>query len=172
MGQLIEFPVVTAAYPSVVAKLERPECVLLAANRWWVTDHLRGSDPLPRLCRSMQTVGAHDAAFSIDQLMSVVARAVRRPITIHCPLCSTVSEDEKHLLHAASLAQAGPGDTAERALRTTLLSAQGAEFALGTLEGLGALFAQAGLLFRRRLAALRGPGQMDSIEAWAPETVD
>ena len=97
---------------------------------------------------------------------------MRRPITIHCPLCSTVSEDEKHLLHAASLAQAGPGDTAERALRTTLLSAQGAEFALGTLEGLGALFAQAGLLFRRRLAALRGPGQMDSIEAWAPETVD
>jgi len=168
MGQLIEFPAVVAAYPSAAAKLERPECLLLAAIRWWVVDHIRGTDPLPRLSRSMYAVGAHDAAFSIDRLMSVVARAVRRPIAIHCPLCGAVSEDEKHLLHAASVAQSGPSDVAERALRTALLSGQGAEFALGPLMGLGQLFAQAGLLFRRRLAAPRGPEHAQRIEAWAP----
>jgi hypothetical protein len=169
MGQLIGFPVVTAAYPSTAARLERPECVLLAAIRWWVMDRAQGADPLPRLCRLMDAVGALDAAFSIDRLMVVVARAVRRPIEVHCPLCSAVSEDEKHLLHAASLAQSGPSGIAERALRTALLSALGAEFALGPLEGLGDLFAQAGLLFRRRLGAPCGPEHAQRIEAWAPD---
>ncbi|HET7880373.1 MAG TPA: hypothetical protein VFL55_05765 [Acetobacteraceae bacterium] len=169
MGQLIEFPAVAAAYPSLAARLERPECVLLAAIRWWVMDHIRGTDPLARLCRSMDTLGAHAAAFSIDRLMSVVARTVLRPIEIHCPLCGAVSEDEKHLLRAASLAQSGPGVIVERALRTALLSAQGAEFALGPLEGLGELFGRAGLLFRRRLAAPCCPEHAECVGAWAPD---
>jgi hypothetical protein len=96
---------------------------------------------------------------------------VRRPIAIHCPLCGAVSEDEKHLLHAASLAQSGPDELAERALRTALLSAQGAEFALGPLEGLGTLFAAAGLLFRRRLGASRDTEHADRIDAWVPDTI-
>src|SRR5262249_15997070 len=98
-------------------------------------------------------------------------RAVRRPIAVHCPLCGAVSDDEKHLLHAASLVQSGPSELAERALRTALLSAPGAEFALGPLEGLGALFAAAGLLFRRRLGAGQGANHGDVVEAWMPETV-
>jgi hypothetical protein len=63
--------------------------------------------------------------------MSVVARSARQPIAIHCPRCPHVSDDEKTLLHAASLAQAGDAQRVEKALRTALLSAQGAEFALG-----------------------------------------
>jgi hypothetical protein len=39
---------------------------------------------------------------------------------------------------------------AERALRTALLSAQGAEFALGPLQGLSELFAEAKLFFHWR----------------------
>jgi hypothetical protein len=67
--------------------------------------------------------------------------------------CPHLSLDEKNLLRAASLAQADEGHVAEKVLRTTLLSAQGAEFAIGPLEGLGTLFAQARLfLTRRRLA--------------------
>jgi hypothetical protein len=98
----------------------------------------------------MDTAGVHDAAFSVDRLMAVFVRTARRPIAVRCPRCPGLSEDERHLLHAASLVQAGDRKMAERALRTALLSAQGAEFALGPLQGLGDLFAEAKLLFRRR----------------------
>jgi hypothetical protein len=98
--------------------------------------HRQGEDPLPNLCEIMRAADAHDAAFSVDQLMAVVARTARRPVAIHCPRCPYLSIDEKHLLHAANLPQSGKSELAERAL----LSAHGAEFALGPLEGLGELF--------------------------------
>jgi hypothetical protein len=84
----------------------------------------------------MDVAGAHDAAFSVDQLMAAVVRFAQRPVTIHCPRCPTLSEDEKHLLNAARLVQVGQSEIAERALRTALLSAHCAQFALGPLQGL------------------------------------
>jgi hypothetical protein len=57
-----------------------------------------------------------------------------------------LSADETHLLHAASLAQTGENALVERALRTALPWASGAEL------GLGELFAKARLLFNRRRA--------------------
>ena len=30
---------------------------------------------------------AHDAAFSVDQLMAVLARTARQPVAIYCPRC-------------------------------------------------------------------------------------
>jgi hypothetical protein len=154
MGQIIQLFVSPSGYPDISAALDPAECVLLIAIRWWVADFRQGNDPLPRLCQAMDTAGAHDAAFSVDQLMAVFIRSARRPIAIHCPQCRGLSADEKHLLHAASLVQAGESRLAERALRTALLSAQGAEFALGPLQGLGELFAQARLFFRRRRLAV------------------
>jgi hypothetical protein len=58
----------------------------------------------------------------------VIARTGRQPIAIHCPRCPHVSDDERLLLHAASLTQAGHSHMAEKALCAALLSAQGAEF--------------------------------------------
>ena len=74
----------------------------------------------------------------------------------------------KHLLHAASLAQAGESGLAERALRTALLSSSGAEFALGPLEGLGELFTETRLLFRRRQATMECLSRDDAVQAWTP----
>lgn len=150
MGQVIELTVLQSRYPATTADLDPVESVLLLAIRWWVADYREGDDPLPRLCEGMGHAGAHDAAFSVDRLMQVVAKTARHPIAIHCPRCPNLSGDETQLLHAASLAQSGESDRAERALRTALLSAQGAEFALGPLEGLGELLAEAKLRFRRR----------------------
>ena len=98
----------------------------------------------------MRSAGPREAAFSVDRLMAVIARTALRPVAIHCPRCPHLSRDETSVLYAASLVQAGESRTAERALRTALLSAPGAEFALGPLEGLGELFTRARLLFRRR----------------------
>jgi len=156
MGQVIRLPALPPPYPDHSADLDPGECVLLIAIRWWVADHCHGTDPLPRLCEALETAGAHEAAFPVDRLMTVVARTVRRPIAIHCPRCPKMSDDERVLLHSASLAQAGDGPRAEKALRTALLSAQGAEFALGPLESLGELFATARLLCRRRSAPVTG----------------
>jgi hypothetical protein len=98
----------------------------------------------------MDLAGAHDAAFSVDQLMAVFIRSARQSMTIKCPHCSDLSEDERYLLNVASLVQAGESKIAERLLRTALLSSQGVEFALGLLRRLGELFAEAKLTFQRR----------------------
>ena len=150
MGQLIAFPLPPAPYPDLSTDLDTAECVLLLAIRWWVEAYREGEDPIPRLCRGLEPAGAPDAAFSVDGLMTVVAKTATHTVDIHCPRCPNLSSDEKHLLQAASLAQADEGHLAEKALRTTLLSAQGAEFALGPLEGLGQLFLQARLFLSRR----------------------
>jgi hypothetical protein len=114
-----------------------------------------GDDPIPRLRQELVAVGADDAAFSIDGLMAILARAARRPIDIHHPSCPKVSEDEKQLLYVASLVQSGGSGLAEKTLRMTLLSAEGAAFAIGPLEGLAELFKRAGLLLTRRARPAR-----------------
>lgn len=171
MGQVIPFNITPPTYPARTGLLDAAERTLLIAIRWWAAAFRHGNDPIPRLCQALEIAGAHDAAFSVDGLMAVVARTVRQPIAVHCARCAHLSEDEAHLLHAAGLAQAGESDLAECALRTALLSAPGAEFALGPLEGLGELFAAARLMFTRR----RSPGEAVSpagaVETWSPSIV-
>lgn len=160
---------IPTAYPANMQSLDAAEGVLLAAIRWWVAGVLRGEDPVPLLCRDLSKAGAHDAAFSIAALMHIVLRTVQRPIAIHCPRCPNLSTDETHLLRAAGLAQADAADLAERALRTALLSAQGAEFALGPLLGLGSIFIKARLIFRCHKSPAE-PERVGVVEAWAPST--
>lgn len=157
-------------YPAVTRALDSAESTLLLAVRWWVADHRQGTDPLPRLCEALDGAGAHDAAFSVDRLMAVVARTARRPVAVHCPRCPRVSEDEQQLLYAASLVQADEGPLAERALRTALLSAQGAAFAIGPLDGVAELFGLARLFFARRWRPAEQPPLTGAVEAWSPTT--
>jgi hypothetical protein len=183
MGQIIAFPVQPTPYPDHTEDLGTADCVLLLAIRWWVEDYRASTDPMPRLRSALQDAGAHDAAFPIDGLMTTIARVARRPVDIHCPRCPHVSDAEKQLLHAASLVQACNAPLAEKALRTALLSAEGAEFALAALEGLGTLFAQARLFFTRRAApaleldsSLEADSPLlsdidDMREAWTPPPV-
>ena len=78
MGQIIRLPLIPAEYPDTSEALAAAEGVLLSAIRWWVADFRRRDDPLPRLCQtSWATAGAHDAAFSVDQLMAVFVRSAR-----------------------------------------------------------------------------------------------
>jgi hypothetical protein len=172
MGQVIPFTAAPPTYPGRTSLLDAAECALLIAIRWWAAAFRQGGDPMPRMRQDLEIAGARDAAFSVDGLMTVVARTVRQPIAVHCPRCPHLSDDEAHLLHAASLAQAGERDLAERALRTALLSAPGAEFALGPLEGLGELFAEARLLFTRRRSPTEQVSPPGAIEAWSPSIVD
>jgi hypothetical protein len=153
MGQIISLDIRSASYPDNADALDFAETVLLRAVRSWMADWRLGNDPMAGLAAAMQAAGVRDAAFSIDQVMAVLARTAREPVAIHCPHCPGLSHHEKCLLHAASLAQAGASELAERTLRTALLSATGAEFCLGPLEGLARLFAQARLYFRRRQLA-------------------
>jgi hypothetical protein len=170
MGQIIAFPLPPTPYPDLAADLDKAEGVLLVAVRWWVACFRAGEDPIPRLRQGLTTAGSAAAASSIDGLMMVVSRTVTRPVEIRCPRCPNLSLDERHLLHAASLAQAGDADLAAKVLRRTLLSAQGAEFALGSLEGLGTLFTQARLLLSRRRFSEDGQLTVDGRESWSPSS--
>jgi hypothetical protein len=166
MGQVIHLSVPWAAYPVTTEALDAAERILLLGVRWWVADYRQSVDPLPRLCEAMRSAGPREAAFSVDRLMAVIARTALRPVAIHCPRCRHLSRDETSVLYAASLVQAGESRTAERALRTALLSAPGAEFALGPLEGLGELFTRARLLFRRRQVPVEYHSPDDAM--WIP----
>ncbi|HEY4174417.1 MAG TPA: hypothetical protein VGM42_15405 [Rhodopila sp.] len=166
MGQIVAFPVPPTPYPDLAADLDTAECVLLVAIRSWVECHREDEDPIPRLCMGLESAGAPDAAFSIDKLMTVVGRTIARQIEVHCPRCPDLSVDEKNLLLAASLAQAGDRRLAEKVLRTALLSGQAADFAIGPLESLGELFAEAKLFLTRRRLPAAAP--RDEREAWSP----
>ena len=163
MGQLIHLPIRPPAYPDRSADLDTAECVLLMSIRWWVADRKARIDPLPRLCQALSNAGASDAAFSLDRLMEAIARHPRRQIVVHCPRYASVSDDEKHLLHIASLTQLGERVLAERLLRMTLVTERGAEFAVLSLEDLGEMFAEVGLFLHRRRSPPAGP-----VEPWVP----
>jgi hypothetical protein len=168
MGQIVAFPIPLKSDPDLATELETAECILLIAVRSWVTAYNEGENPLPRLSRGLETAGAPDAAFPIDDLMTVVARTVTRPVDIHCLRCPRLSPDEKHLLRAASLTQSGDSHLAEKVLRATLLSAQGTELAIGPLEDLGALFSRARLYLSRRRWRAGEPETGDDRQSWSP----
>lgn len=168
MGQIFYLPVRPPRYPDRAADMDTAECVLLVALRWWVADRKAGNDPLPRLCEGLAKAGASDVAFSVDRLMEAVARNARQPVAIHCPRCPMLSDDEKHLLHAASLAQIGDRVLAERSLSMTLVTDQGAECAVCFLEELGELFAEAGLFLQRRSPPAAGALASRVTEPWVP----
>jgi hypothetical protein len=60
---------------------------------------------------------------------------------------------------------------AERVLRTTLLSAQGAEFAIVPLTGLGELFAQARLFLCRRRLPTEATEIGEAPHAWSSRSL-
>jgi hypothetical protein len=168
MGQIVAFPTLPKPDPQLATELETAECIFLIAVRTWVAAYKDGENPLPQLSQGLETAGAPDAAFPIDDLMKVLARTVTRPVDIHCPRCPRLSPDEKHLLRAASLTQAGDSHLAEKVLRTTLLSAQGTELAIGRLEDLGELFTRARLFLSRRRWRAEGPDTGDDRQSWLP----
>jgi hypothetical protein len=151
MGQIVQF-IRSKPYPETTDALQTGESVFLIAIRWWVAAFKDGKNPTDRLFHGLLTAGALDALVPLDALMDVVARSARRCISVNCPRCPDISDDEMHLLHAAGLSQAGKSILAERVLRTTLLSAQGAEFVVGPLLEIGTSFAGAGLFFCRHRA--------------------
>ncbi len=154
------------SYPQRAAGLDRSECVLLIAIRWWVATFRQGEDPMPRLHQGLEIAGAREAAQSVDALMGTVARTARRPIDIHGPRCPGLFADEQQLLHAASLTQAGESALAERSLCRALLSSQGAAYALGPLEGLSAAFTDARLFLRRRRLPADDLSGSGMTQAW------
>jgi hypothetical protein len=163
MGQVVLLPSVPV-YPASTTFLDTAECAFLIAVRWWVSGYQGDEDPVPRLCRGLKIAGARDAAFTINEFMAVIASTAREPIAIHQPRCLDLSDDERQLLFAASLAQAGESAAAERALRASLVSPAGAESALEPLEVSVELFAQAGLIFSRRWPRFENSRRSDTSD--------
>jgi hypothetical protein len=168
MAQIIAFPTQPTPYPDETEDLGTADGLLLLAMRWWVEDYRANADPIPRLRTALHNAGAHNAAFPIDSLMTTVSRVARRTVDMHCPLCPNLSDDEKHLLCAASLVQANNAPSAEKALRAALLSADGARFAVEALEDLTQLFTKARLFFARRVPPVPRLDADDTRQAWSP----
>lgn len=169
MGQIIRLSVAAAEYPDQTAALGAAECVLPIAVRWWADACWSGEDAMPHLRGGLEAAGARAAAVPIDGFMTAVARTLRRPPAIHCRRCPGLSVDETHLLHDGSLAQSAADNLAAKVLRTTLLSASGAEFACVPLEEFGNLLSAARLLLRRRTPPTAAPESRPPVEPWLPD---
>lgn len=168
MGRILPLPPASLPpCPAAAEALDPAEAICLEAIRWWVADMKAGTDPLPRLREGMTRAGAPDATFSLDQFMRVITRSAWRQVGVACPSCPRVSADEQLLLLVAGLAQARETGSAGNILRTSLLSARGAEFAIGPLEGLGRLLAGAGPTFRRRALPQGAMRLAEAAKAWA-----
>jgi hypothetical protein len=168
MGHVLPFARSLPEFPTTAAALDAAEGIFLVALRWWLADTRQGNDPLPRLRRLMMHAGVPDVAHSVDYLMRVVARTARWQVDVRCAYCPSLSYDERRLLRAAALTQAGEIERAKAALRSSMLSALGAEFALGPLEGLGALLRDAGLVFPRRAPGFGRDPVDGGVKAWTP----
>jgi hypothetical protein len=168
MGRILPFPAASLpSCPDAAEALDPAEAICLHAIRWWVADMKAGIDPLLRLRDDMIRAGAPDAALSLDQFMRIITRTAWRQVGVACPHCPRISADEQLLLLVAGMAQAREAGLARDILRTGVLSAGGAEFALGPLEGLGRLFAGAGLAFRRRALPRDAMRIAEAARAWA-----
>jgi hypothetical protein len=168
MGQVITFPVHSTHDPECAAEL----ATAVATGRW-VEAYRRVQHIIPGLRQPLGTAGARHAALSLDCLMSIVAWAVRRPMRIHRARRPNVSCDKKQKPPAGGHAQHSDLQLVEKVLRTTLLSAEGAGFAVGLLEGTRALFARVRLFLARRVPPVRylladdGPLH-DRRASWSP----
>jgi hypothetical protein len=164
MSLVIRLSAHSVIYADDVARLDPAERVLPIARRWWVADRHRGDDRLPRLYQALNVAGVRDGGLPADQLIRVVVPSARRLIDIGCSPCSHLFDDEKQVLNATSLRQTGKSDVTQRALRTALLSAHGAEFALGPLE----LFARAKRFLCRHAQPQMNQKRVIAVEPWLP----
>jgi hypothetical protein len=166
MGYVIALPEFAADYPEDVNDLNPAERTLLTGLRLWVADRQSGIDPITRLCSTFDLMGGEEAAFMLDRFMTQAAYFARRMITVSCPRCPNLGEDEKHFLYAASLAQAGHNRRAMVALGASMLSDDGAALAVNALEDLCGRFAEAKLILVRRRRPT-APADVRAVVPWS-----
>ncbi|MCK8785171.1 hypothetical protein M0638_12330 [Roseomonas sp. NAR14] len=137
-------------YPSATACLDPAERLLLHAIRLWVAARQREAEPVSLVREAFEAAGLRQgAAAALDGWLQIVRRTALRPLNVGCPRCTMVTEDETWMLAAAAASQRGAAPAALRALRRCM-SRPGADFAIGPVDGLAELFAEAGLPFRWR----------------------
>jgi hypothetical protein len=167
MAHIIRLPVRLSPYPDLIDSLDPAERLLVLAVRSWVADYQAGNDPASRLLEAMSAAGVPDAAVSIGLFMTEAARTARRPITIQCPRCAALSDDEQRILHAASLVQHRASHLAVPMLRNAL-ALSGTEFAVDLLESIGEMFIHAGLHLRVRQPPDDVTAAAEHWESWSP----
>jgi hypothetical protein len=162
VGQAIRFPAIVLPYPAWRANRERAEHILLIALHWWAASHSDGADPVPRLREVPDAADAHAQLFE-RRLMPVVVYPARRPVAVLPPRSLRLPRGKTCPLHAACLAQAREVQLTDRALRTTLLSIQGADSVFVPSEDVGTFFKEVWLYLRR----WRPSGRADATpSAW------
>jgi hypothetical protein len=128
----------------LIAHLSVADRLVLWAMRAWVIGLKRRIDTGEPIRTAFGRYGIPEAAGLIDGLMSVLARGACRQLTVECVCHETLSDDERVLLRAAALHQAGRGLEARFLLRT-IISPAASDGAAEILDRLGALLADAGL---------------------------
>jgi hypothetical protein len=166
MGQIIQLSAPATDYPETTDALDAAECAFLLAARRWVATRQQDGNPLVCLRAALASVGAEAAAFPLDRFMTLAAHSTRRRVVTYCPCTAQLGQDEKRLLHSASLVQNGESEMASRLLQATILTTEGAVLALGPLEEMGEQFARSKLLFRRRKMPVAESSFPATVESW------
>ena len=166
MDRINKLAAVTMDYPETKDVLDTAERVFLLAMRRWVATRQRNGNALFHTRAVLASAGAADAAFPLDRFMALAALSTCRRVVTYCPCTPHLGQDEKLMLHSASLVQNGDSEESCRVLQTSILTLEGAVLALGPLEEMGEQFARSGLWFRRRTMPVVEPGFPVGVESW------
>ena len=166
MDQIVQLSVVATDYPETTDALDAAESAFLLAVRRWVATRQRNGNALFHARAALARAGAAAAAFPLDRIMTLAAHSTRRRVVTYCPRTPHLGQDEKLLLHSASLVQNGDSELASRVLQTTILTVEGAVLALGPLEELGEHFARSDLHFPGRSMPVADRTFPVGVESW------
>ncbi len=101
--------------------------------------------PAEPVVTAFANIGAPAAAVAIDDAMTRLVLAARRPLAVHCPPVPDLSEDESRLVAAAGAAQRHDRDELAR-LFSEILPAPASALVGRSLMELGAALATVGVL--------------------------
>jgi|SRR5215475_4464390 len=135
--------------------LDIPQRLVVWGCRTWVAGCRQQRCTMDDVRAVFSRFAVIDAAASLDALLGAAAQYAIRPIQVRCPVCAQISDDEVILLHAAAAAQHRDLPAARGHLEHWLPAAL-ADWALGPLCGLGALFEHAGLILPVRSESKQG----------------
>ncbi len=92
----------TAAPGVEIEALSFSEQFLVWSVRAWVDGYKAGTGRAGLLREGFALAGAADGWLVVEELMSIVAAAARRPLDVRCLACRTLGEDEAPLLAAVA----------------------------------------------------------------------
>ena len=83
----------------------RERTIVLAVRRWVEASRANDDDPRAAVAEALHPIRLGGGVMSLDAILRNTSLAATRYVTVNCPGCASLAEDEARLLHATSAVQ-------------------------------------------------------------------